>query len=66
TVASAKHLLIDVASFTALNDGANAIGSIRHSGSVRFLEVDPGSQILRVTSTTPGGSLTVTFSPGYL
>ncbi len=66
TVASAKHLLVDCSAFTALNDGANAIGSIRHSGAVRFLEIDPGSQILRVTSTTPGGSLTVTFSPGYL
>lgn len=65
-VASTKHFLIDCAAFTALNDGANAIGSIRHSGAVPFLEVDPGSQILRVTSTTPGGSLTATFSPPYL
>ncbi len=66
TVASTKHLLIDTAAFTALNDGANAIGSIRHSGAFRFLEVDPGAQTLRVTSTTPGGSLSVTFSPPYL
>lgn len=65
-VAATKHLLIDVAAFTALNDGANAIGSIRHSGAYRFLELDPGTQTLRVSATTPGGSLSVTFSPPYL
>jgi hypothetical protein len=66
TVASARHLLIDVSAFTASNDGANAIGSIRHSGAYRFLELDPGAQTLRVSATTPGGSLAVTFSPPYL
>ena len=66
TVASTTHLVIDTAAFTALNDGANAIGSIRHSGAYRFLELDPGTQTLRVTATTPGGSLSVTFSPPYL
>lgn len=66
TVAAGKHLVIDVAAFTATNDGANAIGSIRHSGAYRFLELDPGAQTLRVTATTPGGSLSVTFSPPYL
>ena len=66
TVAAATHLLIDVAAFTATNSGANAIGAIRHSGAFRFLEIDPGAQTLRVTATTPGGSLSVTFSPPYL
>ncbi len=66
TIASTKHLVIDTTAFTALNDGANAIGSIRHSGAYRFLEVDPGTQTLRVTATTPGGSLSVTFQPPYL
>ena len=66
TVAAAKHLVVDGAAFTALNDSANAIGSIRHSGAIRFLELDPGTQMLRVTATTPGGSFSVTFSPPYL
>lgn len=60
TVASSKHLLIDCALFTATNDGVNAIGSIRHSGDFRWMLVEPGAQTLRVTATTPGGTLTTT------
>jgi hypothetical protein len=60
TVASAKHLVIDCGLFTATNDGVNAIGSIRHSGDFRWILVEPGAQTLRVTATSPGGTLTTT------
>jgi hypothetical protein len=65
TVASGKHLIIDCAAFTATNDGVNAIGSIRHSGDFRWLIVEPGAQTLRVTSTSPGGTLTTTAAAPY-
>lgn len=60
TVASAKHLVIDCERFTATNDGVLAIGSIRHSGDFRWMVIEPGAQTLRVTATTPGGTLTTT------
>jgi len=65
TVASATHLIIDCAKFTAENDGLTAIGSIRHSGDFRWLILEPGSNSLRVTSTSPGGTLTTTATAPY-
>lgn len=65
SVASAKHLIIDCAAFTATNDGVNAIGSIRHSGDFRWMILEPGAQTLRVTSTAPGGTLTTTAAAPY-
>lgn len=65
-VASGDHAIIDVARFLAENDGVNAIGSIRHSGSLPFLEIDPGTNSLRVTSSSPGGSVELTYSPPYI
>jgi hypothetical protein len=66
TVASTKLLVIDCAAFTALNDGVNAIGSIRHSGAFEFFRLEPGANSLRVTSGAPGGSLTIVHAPAYL
>lgn len=64
TVASTKHLIVDCEKFTALNDGVLAIGSIRHSGDFRWMILEPGAQTLRVTATSPGGTLTTTgFAP---
>lgn len=65
TVAAGEHLLIDTRAFTATNDGDNAVGSIRHSGGFAWLAVDPGDNAMRVTATTPGGTLTTTFEPPY-
>ena len=66
TVDAGLHAIIDVQWFLATNDGANAIGSVAHSGALAFLEIDPGANNLRVTSTAPGGSLTLTFQPPYI
>ena len=66
TVASAKQLVIDCGAFTAANDGLNAIGSIRHSGAFEFFRLDPGANSLRVTSSSPGGSLAIAYSPPYI
>lgn len=66
TVGAGLHGIIDVARFLATNDGVNSIGSIRHSGALPFLQVDPGSNDLRVTSTAPGGSVTLTYEPPFL
>lgn len=65
-VAAATDLVIDCGAWTALNDGVNAIGSIRHSGAFEFFRLNPGSNSLRVTATTPGGSLDIDYSPPYL
>lgn len=65
-VGAGLHAIVDVAAFTAENDGVNAIGSVRHSGALPFLEVDPGANTLRVTSMAPGGSVDFTFSPPYI
>ena len=65
TVASAKHLIIDCERFTATNDGVLAIGSIRHSGDFRWMVIEPGAQTLRVTATSPGGTLTTTAYAPY-
>lgn len=64
-VASAKHLLIDAAAFTALNDGVDASPSLTHGPTVPFMDIAPGVNALRVTSATPGGSVIVTVTPGY-
>ena len=65
TVGAGLHLVIDCAKFTALNDGVQAIGSIRHSGDFRWLILEPGSNALSVTATSPGGTLTTTATAPY-
>lgn len=65
TVAAGKRLIIDTAAFTATNDGATAIGSIRHSGGFAWMAIDPGDNAMRATATSPGGTLTTTFEPPY-
>lgn len=65
TVAAATHLVVDCRTFTAENDGVNAIGSIRHSGDFRWMILEPGSNSISVTATSPGGSLTTTVDIPY-
>lgn len=65
TVAPATVLTIDCANMTADNDGVNAIGSIRHSGDFRWMIVEPGTNPMEVTSTSPGGSLDTTVVVPY-
>lgn len=66
TLATGSTLVIDGEAFTAKVDGASVIGSVRHSGARQWLHFDPGNNDLRVTATTPGGTLTTTFDPVYL
>lgn len=65
TVAATKHLIVDCKAFTAENDGVNAIGSIRHSGDFRWMVLEPGTNAISVTATSPGGSLTSTVDIPY-
>lgn len=65
TVAAGKHLLLDCWAATATNDGALAIGSLRHSGGADLFRIEPGANTLRVTSGATGGSLTTTLHPPY-
>ena len=69
-VAGTKHLIVDTGAFTALNDGANCIGFVGHTGPVgttSFLTLAPGANTLQVSgSGATGASLvTVSFAPGY-
>jgi len=66
TVASGELLVIDCGAWTATNNGVNAIGSIRHSGAFEFFRLVPGVNSLRVTSTSPGGSLAIAYAPSFL
>jgi hypothetical protein len=68
TVASTKHLLVDVRLFTAANDGANVIGLVTHSGAVPFLTLAPGNNALTVSggSTTGASLVTLAFAPAYV
>ena len=50
---------------TALNNGLNAIGSVRHSGGMALLQVEPGANTLRITTGTTGGQVTATLKPPY-
>lgn len=65
-VGAGELLTIDGTSFTADIDGTNAIGSIRHSGSRLWMLLDPGANSMRLTATTPGGTVTSRFRPVYL
>jgi len=67
TVAAGKHLVIDVVAYTALNDSANAIASILHSGAPAFMVLQPGANSLTVTGTgmTGATACTITWTPAY-
>jgi len=68
TVAATKHLIIDCDAWTALNDGVQAIGSIRHSGAYPFMYFEPGSNSLTWTATglSAASRLTTTFKPPFI
>lgn len=66
TVAAGEILVIDGQAFTALLEGVTAIGSIRHSGSRQWMLLEPGTNSMRLTATTPGGTVTSRFRPVYL
>lgn len=65
-VAAGQRLLIDTGAFTTINNGLQAIGSLRHAGGFAWQRIRPGANTLRVTATSPGGSLTATFRPPYI
>ncbi len=60
TVAAGQILVLDTWAATALNNGVNAIGSVRHSGGAGLFQVEPGTQTLRVTSGSTGGTAQAT------
>lgn len=66
TVGAGLHLIVDVWAATALNDGLNAVGSIRHSGAFEWLRAQPGDNTMRVTATGVGGDASITLSPPYV
>jgi hypothetical protein len=68
TVAATKHLLIDSGAWTALNDGVQAIGSIRHSGAFPFMFFEPGVNALSWTATglSAASRLTSTLQPPWI
>jgi hypothetical protein len=67
TVASTKHLILDAGAYTAVNDGANVIGAITHSGAAPFITLAPGVNNLLVYGSGCTGAtlLTVAFAPPY-
>jgi hypothetical protein len=67
TVAATKHLVIDCELFTALNDSASVVGSIRRSGAYEWMRFDPGDNALSLTSTgwTGATRLTTSYHPPF-
>lgn len=66
SVGAGEILTIDGQAFTADIDGENSIGSIRHGGSRQWMLLEPGANSMRLTATTPGGTVTSRFRPVYL
>ena len=67
-VAAGQHLIIDTWNMTATNNGANAIGSVGHSGNVPFLTLAPGVNSLSVYGSGCSGatSLAVSYAPPFV
>ena len=66
TVGAGEMLIIDTQAYTALLDGDNVIGSIRHSGARQWMILEPGVNNMRITGSAVGGSVDYEFVPPYL
>ena len=68
TVAGTKHLLVDTGAFTALNNGANVIGLVTHTGAAPFLTLNPGANALQVSGAACDANtrVTVSFLPPFV
>lgn len=60
-------LAVDVGEATVRrgSDGANLIGSITHSGSREWFVLQPGSNVLTLTTDIGAGSASLTYTPVY-
>lgn len=60
----------DLCNFAAnrMSDGANLVGSVANSGNRRWMLINPGSNVLTLTSglSTDSGNGTITFSAPYV
>jgi hypothetical protein len=70
TINSGTTITLDLAAFTAKDQlGNSLIGSVSHSGSLRWMLLEPGSNAMTLTngaSGSPGtGTATLTFAPPY-
>jgi hypothetical protein len=67
TVSAATHLVIDTGAYTVLNNGANSVGYLAHSGAMPFMTLLPGANVLSVSGASATGSslVTVTFAAPY-
>jgi hypothetical protein len=70
SIPSGQTVTLDCTAFTAINQiGTSVIGSITHSGSLRWMLLEPGSNTMVLDDAAGGsvgaGSCTVTFSPPY-
>lgn len=70
SIASGQTVTLDCTAFTALNQvSTSVIGSITHSGSLRWMLLEPGNNTMVLDNAAGGGvgagSCTVTFSPPY-
>jgi hypothetical protein len=67
TVASGNSLVINCASWTALNDGLDVSGDISHEGDLIWLVIPPGVQTVRMDcASMDAAALTVAFKAAYV
>lgn len=69
-VAGGETVTLDTANFTALLDGDNVVGNVRHLGAPQWMVLLPGEQALELNNWQGGavgaGSATITYRPPYL
>lgn len=67
TVGAGETLVIDTEAYTAVLEGDNVIGSIRHSGARQWMVIEPGDNNISITGSALGaGSVHYAFKPPYL
>lgn len=70
TIASGSSVILDAGAYTALtNLGSSVIGSVSHSGSLKWMLLEPGNNIMTLTNQQGGsvgtGNAVVQYSPPY-
>jgi hypothetical protein len=69
TAVIADPVTVDVGNFTVINsfDDSNLTGTVKHSGFRAWMKLEPGNNVLKLTSTgNSTGNAVLKFKPAYL
>lgn len=70
TIGAGATVTLDTSAFTAVDNGGNSVlGSLAHTGSMWWMLLEPGANIITLTNQAGGavgsGTATITYSPPY-